>query len=106
LRKAIKAALTSSARLAETAQVGFAEPIRQRPDGAVIAEKSLAVFDEQRGGWIGKSAPENSPHRRIDIALELAFALFQQKYLDPVGVGKAPLFRLVSRILLRICPTR
>jgi hypothetical protein len=32
--------------------------------------------------------------------------LFQQKYLDPVGVGKASLFRLVSQILLRICPTR
>jgi hypothetical protein len=46
---------------AETGQVGFAEPIRQRRDGAAIAEKSLTVFDEQRGGWIGKSTPKNSP---------------------------------------------
>src|SRR5258708_39893404 len=46
---------------AEIGQVGFAEPIRQRPDGADIAEKSLAVFDEQRGRRIGKSAPQQSP---------------------------------------------
>src|SRR3981081_3242671 len=43
--------------LAEISQVGFAEPIRQRPDAADIAEKSLAVFDEQRGGRSKNSRP-------------------------------------------------
>jgi hypothetical protein len=42
----------------EIAEVDFAEPIRQRPIRAWVAEKSLAVFDEQRGRRIGKSAPE------------------------------------------------
>src|SRR6267378_4363333 len=73
--------------LAETGQVGFAEPIRQWPDGAAIAEKSLAVFDEERGGWIGKSAPENSPHRHIDIALEFAFGSAGRLKILPIEIG-------------------
>src|SRR6202022_255680 len=59
--------------LAKIRQVGFAEPIRQRPDGADIAEKSLAVFDEQGGGWIGKSAPKQAPHRHVNTPPDSRF---------------------------------
>src|SRR6266576_7298411 len=57
--------------LTEIAEVGFAEPARQRPIGVGIAEKSLAVYDEQRRGRIGKSPPQQGSHRQVDIALEL-----------------------------------
>src|SRR5258706_8751582 len=46
--------------LGEISEVGFAEPRRQRAIGAGVAQKALAIFDEQ-GGWIGKSPPH---HRR------------------------------------------
>jgi hypothetical protein len=51
----------------------------------------------------GKSAPENSPHRRIDIALEFAFALFQQKDLDPVGGNSAWGWHRFSALFRRFC---
>src|SRR3981189_3323111 len=73
--------------LAEISQVGFAEPFWQRPDGADIAEKSLAVFDEQRGGRIGKSAPEQGSHRHVNIALEFAFGYVRRLKILPIKIG-------------------
>src|ERR1019366_322372 len=72
---------------AEISEVGFAEPIRQRPVGADIAEKSLAVLDEQRGRWIGKSAPEQGSHRQVNIALELTFGDAGRLKILPIEIG-------------------
>src|SRR5260370_9041254 len=58
--------------LGKISEVGFAEPRRQRAVGAGIAEKALAIFDEQ-GGWIGKSATHQSPHRKPNLPLALSF---------------------------------
>src|SRR6266852_2469519 len=73
--------------LTEIGEVGFAEPTRQRPIGIGMAEKSLAVFDEQRGRRIGKSAPEQGSHRQADIALELGLGYAGLLKILPVEIG-------------------
>src|SRR5712671_7589970 len=73
--------------LTEIGEVGFAEPTRQRPIGIGMAEKSLAVFDEQRGRRIGKSAPEQGSHRHVNIALEFAFGYARRLKILPIKIG-------------------
>src|SRR6266516_3923013 len=85
-----------SVGLGEVSEVGFAEPMRQRAIGAGIAEKSLAIVDKQ-GGWIGKSATKQDPHRQANIALELGFGDARRLKVLPVEVGDAGLAQRVER---------
>src|SRR5450755_2383700 len=73
--------------LGEIAEVGFVKPIRQRPIRAGLAEKSVALLDEQRGRRIGKSAPEQGSHRQADIALELRLGCAGLLKILPVEIG-------------------
>src|SRR5258706_4009253 len=82
--------------LGEISEVGFAEPRRQRAIGAGIAQKALAIFDEQ-GGWIGKSATQQGPHRRPDIALELGFGDARRLKVLPIEIGDATFAQRVER---------
>src|SRR6202158_532259 len=82
---------------AEIRQVVFAEPIRQWPVGADIAEKSLAVFDEQRGAWIGKAAPERGSHRQANIALELALCDARRLKVLPIEIGDSAFAQTIER---------
>src|ERR1700687_1931899 len=82
---------------AEIRQVGFAEPIRQWPVDADIAEKSLAVLDEQRGAWIGKAAPERGSHRQANIALELALGDARRLKVLPIEIGDPAFAQAIER---------
>src|SRR6266566_6680585 len=85
-----------SVGLGEISEVGFAEPMRQRAIGAGIAEKSLAIVDKQ-GGWIGKSATKQDPHRQANIALELGFGDAWRLKVLPVEVGDAAFAQRIDR---------
>src|SRR5258705_4013475 len=85
-----------SVGLGEISEVGFAEPRRQRAIGAGIAQKALAIFDEQ-GGWIGKSATQQGPHRRPDIALELGLGDAGRLTVLPIEIGDATFAQRVER---------
>src|SRR6266849_10269979 len=85
-----------SVGLGEISKVGFAKPIRQRAIDAGIAEKSLAVFDKQ-GGWIGKSAPKQGPHRQANIALELGFGEARRLKVLPVEIGDTAFAQRIER---------
>jgi hypothetical protein len=80
-----------SVGLGEVGEVGFAEPVRQRPVGASVAKKPLAVLDEQRRGRIGKSAPEQGSHRQLNVALELGLGDAGGLKVLPVEIGNATL---------------
>ena len=75
--------------LAEAGEVGFTEPIRQRAVAPRVAEKALAVFDEQRRGRIGESAPEHGAHRQLDVALELGLGDTGLLKILPIEIGDA-----------------
>ena len=83
--------------LAEVRQVRFAEPIRQRPTRLDIAEKSLAVVDKQRGGRIGKSAPEQGSHRQANIAFEFAFGDARRLKILPIEIADAAFAQRIQR---------
>src|SRR5258706_8522491 len=83
-------------RLGEISEVGFAEPRRQRAIGAGIAEKALAIFDKQ-GGWIGKSATQQGPHRQPNIALELGFGDTGRLKVLPIEIGDSTFAQCVER---------
>ena len=83
--------------LGEISEVGLGKPIRQRPVGADIAEKSLAVFDEQRGRRIGKSAPEQCSHRQTNITLELTFGNAGGLKILPIEVADAVFPQRIER---------
>src|SRR6478609_11060570 len=82
--------------LGEISEVGFAEPMRQRPVGAGITEKALAIFDKQ-GGWIGKSATKQGSHRQPNIALELGFGNAGRLKVLPIEIGDAAFAQRVER---------
>src|ERR1700730_10013815 len=83
--------------LDKIAEVGFAKPIRQRPVRAWLAEKPLAFLDEQRGRWIGKSAPEQGSHRQADIALELGLGCAELLKILPVEIGDSAFAQAIER---------
>src|SRR6266849_3421353 len=85
-----------SVGLGEISEVGFAEPMRQRAIGAGIAEKSLAIVDKQ-GGWIGKSATKQGPHREANIALEFGFGDARRLKVLPVEIGDAAFAQRIER---------
>src|SRR6267154_5290366 len=82
--------------LGEISEIGFAEPMRQRAVGAGIAEKALAIFDKQ-GGWIGKSATKQGPHRQVNIALELGFGDARRLKVLPIEIGDAAFAQRIER---------
>src|ERR1700716_945560 len=77
--------------------VGFAQPTRQRSVGRGIAQKSLAVLDEQRGRRIGKSAPEQCSHRQTNITLELTFGNAGGLKILPIEVADAAFPQRIER---------
>src|SRR5947199_7909106 len=85
-----------SVGLGEISEIGFAEPMRQRAIGAGIAEKALAIFDKQ-GGWIGKSATKQGPHRQANIALELGRGDAWRVKVLPVEIGNSALAQGIER---------
>src|SRR6476646_10022552 len=85
-----------SVGLGEVSEVGVAEPMWQRAIVVGIAEKSLAIFDEQ-GRRIGKPAPKQGPHRQANIALELGFGDAGGLKVLPVEIGDAALAQSVER---------
>src|SRR5260370_35342094 len=82
--------------LGEINEVGFPEPMRQRAIGAGIAEKAPAFLDKQ-GGWIGKSATKQGPHRQANIALELGFGDARRLKVLPIEIGDAAFAQRIER---------
>src|SRR5438045_8778920 len=74
---------------AEARQIRFAEPMRQRTVTLRIAEKTLAVLDEQRRGGLGESALQNDTQRQIKVAFEPGFGNAGVLKILPLVLGDA-----------------
>src|SRR3954453_629270 len=77
--------------------VGFAEPFRQRPIGPGIAEKPLALLDEQRGSRIGKPTAQQGSHGQGNITLEFLFRNSGRLKILPVEIRDPALAQRIER---------
>src|SRR5712671_5748126 len=82
--------------LSEIGDVGFADPIRQRFDGADVAEKALAFGNEHYRG-IGNATPEQLPHGERDVTLEFRFGNAGRLEILPIEIGDAALPQALQR---------
>src|SRR5256884_1208629 len=82
---------------AEARQIRFAEPMRQRTVTLRIAEKALAVLDEQRRGGLGESALQNDTQRQINVAFELGFGNAGFLKILPIEIGDTVVAQRIER---------
>ena len=81
--------------LGEIGDVGFARAIPAAAVGAQIAQKALAVLDEQRRR-IGDAAPQHHSHGLGDVALEFGFGDAGRLKILPVEIGDAALAQALA----------
>ena len=71
--------------------------MRQRTVTLRIAEKALAVLDEQRRGGLGESALQNDTQRQINVAFELGFGNAGFLKILPIEIGDTVVAQRIER---------